>query len=192
LPRTEGRIDRDECALLVVDVQANLAPHILDDAALRARIAALIQGAKRFRIPRVATEHCADQIGPLVNELRGEFEPGEIFGKTCFGATDHREFLGRLARMQRRQVVVAGMEAHVCVMQTSLGLAAHDYEVFVVADAVGSRAERQQDRDLALERLRKAGCTLVGTETVLFEWTRAGNDAAFRDVLRLVKSLPRN
>jgi nicotinamidase-related amidase len=187
---TDGRIDRDHSVLLVVDVQAKLAPHILDHEALGDRIAALMQAAKRFRIPRLATEHCAEQIGPLVEALRGEFELNEIFGKTRFGATDHREFLDRLGQTGRRQVVVAGIEAHVCVMQTSLGLAAHDYDVFVVADAVGSRGERQADRGLALERLRKAGCTLVGTETVLFEWTRAGDDAAFRDVLKLVKSLP--
>jgi hypothetical protein len=75
-------------------------------------------------------------------------------------------------------------------MQSSLGLAAAGYEVFVVADAVGSRGVRALDRQLALERMRAAGCMLVGTETVLFEWTGSGDDAAFRDVLALVKALP--
>ena len=82
------------------------------------------------------------------------------------------------------------MEAHVCVLQTVLGLAAERYEVFVVGDAVGSRGARAADRQFALDRMRQAGCTVVGTETVLFEWTRAGDDAAFRDVLALVKTLP--
>ena len=190
MPPTDGRVDRDRSVLVVVDVQARLAPHVLDHERLIARIGALIAAAKRFCIPRLATEHCAHQIGPLVDELRTQFDPGEIFAKTRFGAADHPEFLARLARTGRGQVVVAGMESHVCVMQTSLGLASHGHEVFIVADAIGSRAERQADRQLALERMRAAGCTTVGTETVLFEWTRSGDDAAFREVLKLVKALP--
>ena len=190
MPPTDGRIDRDRSVLVVVDVQARLAPHILDHEILIARAGALIDAAKRFGIPRLATEHCPGQIGPLVEELRTRFDPAEIFAKTRFGAGDHPDFLAKLARTARKQVVVAGMEAHVCVMQTSLGLASHGYEVFLVADAIGSRTKRQADRQMALERTRAAGCTTVGTETVLFEWARSGDDAAFREVLELVKALP--
>jgi len=90
----------------------------------------------------------------------------------------------------RAQVIVAGVEAHVCVLQTSLGLLAAGFPVFVAADAVGSRTGREVDRGHALARLSTAGCTLAGTETVLFEWARSGDDDAFRDLLKLVKSLP--
>ena len=76
------------------------------------------------------------------------------------------------------------------MLQTVLGLAAREYQVFVVGDAVGSRGVRAADRQFALDRMRAAGCTVAGAETVLFEWTRAGDDAAFRDVLALVKGLP--
>lgn len=186
----ERRIQRDRSVLLVVDIQARLAPHVLAHEALRQRTRALLEAARRFAIPRLATEHCAAQIGPLVEELRGELDPDEIFAKTRFGAADHPDFVARLKRTGRTQVIVAGMEAHVCVMQTALGLVAAGYEVFAVADAIGSRGARQADRQLALDRLRAAGCTLVGTETVLFEWTGGGDDAAFRDVLELVKALP--
>ena len=186
----ERRISRERSVLLVVDIQTRLAPHILDHEALRLRVQALIEAARRFAIPRVATEHCAGQIGPLVEELRSAFSPGEIFAKTRFGAADDPDFVARLARTGRTQIVVAGMEAHVCVLQTALGLLANGYEVFAVADAIGSRAARRADRTLALDRVRAAGGTLVGTETVLFEWTGAGDDPAFRDVLALVKSLP--
>ena len=81
------------------------------------------------------------------------------------------------------------MEAHVCVMQTVLGLATHAFAPFVVADAVGSRAAHALDRELALARMRDAGATLVGTEMALFEWARAGDDPVFRDLLALVKGL---
>jgi nicotinamidase-related amidase len=138
----------------------------------------------------VLTEHCAEQIGPVIAPLRSRFTASEIFAKTRFGALDHAEFAAMLRALGRPQVVVAGMEAHVCVMQTVLGLAAKGFEVFVAGDAVGSRGNRQSDRTLAIERMRRAGAAIAGTETLLFEWTRAGDDDAFRDVLALVKHLP--
>ena len=184
------RLDRATSLLLVVDIQERLASHVSGHEALIARTQALLGAAVRLDVPRLATEHCAGQIGPLVPAIAGLLEPRETFSKSHFGATDHPEFRALLARAARTQIVVAGMEAHVCVMQTALGLAGLHYDVFVVGDAVGSRAERQADREFALSRLRSAGCTIVGTETVLFEWTGSGDDAAFRDVLKIVKALP--
>ena len=185
-----GRLDRDRCLLLVIDIQARLAPHVQGHEAVIGRTEALLAAARQFRIPCLATEHCAAQIGPMIPRLRERCEDGEIFGKTRFGAADHPDFESLLRAHGRPQVVVAGMEAHVCVLQTVLGLAARKYQVFVVGDAVGSRGVRAADRQFALDRMRAAGCTVAGAETVLFEWTRAGDDAAFRDVLALVKGLP--
>jgi len=184
------RLDRDRSLLLVIDIQARLAPHVHDHEAVIARSEALLVAARRFRMPCLVTEHCAAQIGAVVPRLRERFAAGEIFAKTRFGATDHPAFDDLLRAHGRQQVVVTGMETHVCVLQTVLGLAARKYEVFVVGDAVGSRGTRQADRQFALDRMREAGGTIVGTETVLFEWTRAGDDAAFSDVLALVKALP--
>lgn len=183
------RLDRDSSQLLVVDVQERLAPHIEGAEAVVERCKALIGAAVAFKVPKLLTEHCPAQIGAVLPALRERFADDEIFVKTRFGAADHPEFVARLQH-GRRQVVVAGIESHVCVMQTALGLAARGFSVFIAADAVGSRAARCEDRSLALQRLREAGCTLAGTETILFEWTRAGDDAAFRDTLRLVKELP--
>jgi nicotinamidase-related amidase len=184
------RIDRTQCVLLVVDVQERLAPHVLGHEQLCSRCAALLAASSIFDIPRIATVHCADQIGPLVPSLRSLFSSRVIFAKTAFGAMEHPAFATLLRSTGRTQVVVAGMEAHVCVLQTVLGIVSVGYDVFVVADAVGSRQARQPDRDYALERMRDAGCVLVGTETVLFEWARRGDDAAFKQTLALVKTLP--
>lgn len=183
------RLDRDRSQLLVIDVQERLAPHVADGEALVARCEALIAAADRFGIPKALTEHCPAQIGRVIPRLRGRFGDAEIFVKTRFGATDHPAFAAVLDA-SRDQVVVAGMEAHVCVMQTVLGLAGAGKRVFLVEDAVGSRGVRQQDRRLALDRMRAAGCVLVGTETVLFEWTGGGDDPAFRETLARVKALP--
>lgn len=184
-----ARLDRDRSQLLIIDVQERLAPHVEAGEAVIARCEALIAAATSFGIPKVLTEHCPVQIGPVVASLRQRFAPAEIFIKSNFAATDHAEFASRLVQ-GRDQLVVAGMEAHVCVMQTVLGLAAAGFELFVVADAVGSRGLRQDDRRYALDRMGMAGCTLVGTETALFEWTRSGDDAAFKDTLGIVKALP--
>jgi len=183
-----ARLDRDRSQLLIVDVQERLAPHVEGSEALIARCEALISGAMNFGIPKVLTEHCPAQIGAVVPRLRSRFAPAEIFVKTNFAATDHSEFAARLGQ-GRDQLVVAGMEAHVCVLQTVLGLAASGFEVFIVADAVGSRSPRQDDRRYAIERMLMAGCTLVGTETALFEWTRSGDDVGFKEILRIVKML---
>jgi nicotinamidase-related amidase len=185
-----SRLDRDRSQLIVVDVQEKLAPHVEGSEALVARCEALITAAGLFGIPKLLTEHCPAQIGPVVARLRDRFAPDEIFVKSFFAATDHAEFASKLVQ-GRDQIVVAGMEAHVCVMQTVLGLAAGGFDLFVVADAVGSRGVRHEDRRYALDRMREAGCTLVGTETALFEWTRSGEDSALKNTLSLVKSLPK-
>jgi nicotinamidase-related amidase len=184
-----ARLDRDRSQLLIIDVQEKLAPHVEGSEAVIARCEALIAAAEMFGIPKVLTEHCPKQIGPVVARLRGRFAPEEIFIKSYFAATDHAEFASKLVQ-GRDQILVAGIEAHVCVMQTVLGLAANGFEMFVVADGLGSRTIRQDDRHTALVRMRAAGCTLVGTETALFEWTRSGDDADFRQALAIVKALP--
>ncbi len=182
------RIHRDRSLLLVIDIQSRLAPHIAGHEDLIRRTDALLDAAGLFGIPKLLTEHCPGQIGPVIEPLRSRFAAAEIFEKTHFGAADHPEFVELVQASGRRQVVITGMEAHVCVMQAALGLRAQGFEVAVVADAVGSRAARAEDRDLALRRMQQAGCALAGTESVLFEWTGSAVDPRFRAVLGLVKT----
>ncbi len=183
------RARRDDSLLLVVDVQSKLAPHVAGQQALIARAAALVAAARVLAVPVIATEHCPDAIGPLVEPIRDALRDAPVFVKHCFAATDHNAFVDLVRATGRSQVVIAGMEAHVCVMQTALGLRRCGFEVYVAADAVGSRSSRQCDRSLALERLRGAGCTVATTETLIFEWTGSGNDRDFRTLLAIVKTL---
>jgi nicotinamidase-related amidase len=183
------RAERDTSLLLVIDIQSRLAPHVAGHRQLIHRTDALLAAADLLRIPKLLTEHCPAQIGPVIEPMRSRFAGGEVFEKTCFGAADHPEFVDRIRRTGRTKIVVTGMEAHVCVMQTVLGLRGHGFEVVVVADAVGSREARQLDRELALRRMEAGGCVLAGTETVLFEWTGSGTDPHFRAILSIVKAL---
>jgi len=183
------QITRDNSLLLVVDIQNKLAPHIAGNETLTRRTEALLAGAKLLGVPKLLTEHCPSQIGRVIEPLRAQFGADEIFEKTAFGATGHPEFIARVQRSGRRMIVMTGMEAHVCVLQTALGLRANGFAVCIVADAVGSRTGRLVDREHALQRMAQAGCLLAGTETVLYEWTAAATDPRFREVLALVKSL---
>ena len=185
-----SRLRRDSSLLLVVDVQERLTPHVLGHEALVARTAALLDVAGRYGIPCFATEHLPARIGPTLATLRPRVAPAAIYAKTRFGAHDHPEFAAMLAATGRTQAVICGMETHVCVLQTALGLAQAGYEVFVAGDATGSRPLRQDDRRHALDRMREAGGVVTGTETTLFEWAERGDDPAFREVLALVKALP--
>lgn len=182
------RLTREDSLLLVIDIQRKLAPAILDHERVTARTEALVTAADLFGIPKLITEHCPQQIGALVEPLRSRFGADEIFEKTAFAATDHPEFVRKVLAAGRRQVVMTGMETHVCVMQAALGLRAEGFDVWIVDDAVGSRPAAQRDRELALARLEHAGCVVAGTETVLFEWTKFATDERFRSMLALVKS----
>lgn len=181
------RLAREDSLLLVIDIQRKLAPAILDHERIAARTDALVSAAGLFEVPKLVTEHCPQQIGSLVEPLRSRFRDDEIFGKTAFSATDHPEFLEKVGATGRTQVVMTGMETHVCVMQAALGLRREGFGVWIVDDAVGSRPAAQRDRALALERMRDEGCVLTTTETVLFEWTRFATDERFRAVLAMVK-----
>ncbi|MGB2818872.1 MAG: isochorismatase family protein [Burkholderiaceae bacterium] len=182
------RLAREDSLLLVIDIQRKLAPAIQDHERVTARTEALVSAAALFGIPKLITEHCPQQIGALVEPLRSRFSPNEIFEKAAFSATDHPEFVDKLRASGRRQVVMTGMETHVCVLQAALGLRAAGFDVWIVDDAVGSRPAAQRDRELALDRMANEGCVIAGTETVLFEWTRYATDERFRSILSLVKS----
>jgi nicotinamidase-related amidase len=187
---TPARLDREHSVLLIIDAQARLAPHIAEHEAVLARLEALAAAARGFGIPVLATEHCPEQLGSTVAALHEPLATRAVIAKQHFGAADEPALRARLQSLARRQIVIAGMEAHVCVMQTALGLRRLGYEVFVVADAAGSRPGRQADRAWALDRLARAGCVLAGTETVLFEWLADAADPQRSALIQAVKRLP--
>jgi nicotinamidase-related amidase len=181
------RLRRDDSFLLVVDVQQKLAPHVEGHERVTRKCAALIEAARKLDIPLLVSEHCPHQIGATVSSLRALVKDSEVKQKSHFACTDEPEVLAALRSMHRRQAVVAGMEAHVCVMQTALGLAERGFYPFLVGDAVGSR--REEDRAAAIERVRAAGCAVTSAEMTIFEWMGRADIPEFRDLLKTVKSL---
>lgn len=171
--------------VLLVDAQARLVPVIRDGDAVVAAMDRLLRGADRLGIPAYATEHCADAIGGTVAPLADRLGTGRLLAKRSFDATAEPEVRRSLDRIARPIVVVAGVEAHVCVAQTALGLLASGRRVFVAEDACGSR--RGSDQDAGLARLRAAGCVPATVEALLFEWLGDADHPAFRDVLSIIK-----
>ena len=174
-------ISADHSLLLLIDLQERLAPAIRDiDAVLRHNLW-LVAVAQRLAVPAAATVQYPAGLGPMVPTLTARIQAEDIVEKIHFSAVADG-CLEALAGFSRRQVVLTGTEAHVCVLQTALDLLAIGKEVFVVAEAVGSR--RPEDRELALERLRQEGCRIVSREMVAFEWLHKAGSDIFREISR--------
>jgi len=165
----------DSAVLLVVDLQERLMPAVAGASAVLDNAGRLIQAATRLGIGVAATEQTPDKLGPTV---------GPIADLLPVPATPKSTFAGDVDPGPGT-VVVAGCEAHVCVLQTVLALRAAGRDVAAVADAVGSRAEANRDR--ALDRMRAHGVDVVTTEMVVFEWLHDSANPAFREVQKLIK-----
>lgn len=171
----------DKCSLLIVDVQSRLAPAIHEGQRIVDNCIWLARVAARIGVPVVVTEHCPAKIGTTVEALKVTAASACFVSKEAFSAQAD----GCLAATEvdrRRQVVVCGTEAHVCVQQTALDLRWAGKEVFVVADAAGSRDPA--NRDLAFERMRQHGIEIVSREMVAFEWLQRGGTALFSEINR--------
>lgn len=174
-------IDARKSLLLLIDLQERLAPAIHDIDAVVQHNRWLVEVAHRLAVPVAATVQYPSGLGGMLPELAARLAPETIVEKIHFSAVADG-CLAQLAEQARPQVVLTGTEAHVCVLQTALGLRAAGKEVFVVAEAIGSR--RPEDRQLAIERMRQEGCRIVSREMVAFEWLqRAGTDL-FRQISR--------
>jgi len=171
-----------DSTLLIVDMQERLMPAIAHGAEQADTVAKLAQGARLLDVPVVATEHSSGALGHTIEPLRGPVQA--VFQKRHFSAAREPGFDAWLPAA-RRTVLVVGWEAHVCVLQTVVGLLELDYRAVLVSDAVGSR--RPADQHAGMRRMRAAGATVVTAEMALFEWMESCDHPRFRDVLRLVK-----
>lgn len=171
----------DDSALLIIDVQAALAPSIHDGQRVTENCIWLAGVAERIGVPVVVTEHFPEKIGATVGELKTATQGARYVGKQAFSAWADG-CLQDTDVAASPQVVVCGTEAHVCVLQTVLDLRAAGKAVFVVADAVGSR--EAANHQLALARMRDQGVQVVSREMVAFEWLQRGGTPLFREVHR--------
>ena len=196
-------LDPEDSQLVLVDYQQRLMPAIHDAPAVTANAVRLARLARLLQVPLWATEENPAGLGATVEALlpfvgkpvpKMSFSAAEALGSKLRpparpqgNARSLPKHLQKAAPAapERNTVVVAGCEAHVCLLQTSLELMEQEFDVWVVTDACGSRTER--NRDAAFDRLAGAGAELVTTEMVAFEWLRSADHPLFKDVLTLVK-----
>ncbi len=183
-----GLIDAGRSCLVAVDLQARLLPAIHDAKAVIRQARLVLRAAGRLGVPVLLSEQYPRGLGPTAPEIAALAPAAAPIEKIAFSAAADDGFRARYAAVARSQVVLLGTEAHVCVLQTGLGLLdllGDAASLFVVADAVGSRDPANVR--VALQRLELAGATIVTAEMVLFEWLRRADTAAFRDLLPWIK-----
>ena len=178
-------LESQRSILLVVDVQERLASAIHQSEKLVDRISTLLKAATELDVPVLATEQYSKGLGHTIEPLAGLLPPESIIEKIHFNAALEPGFVERVRGLDRPQIVVTGTEAHVCVLQTTLGLRAAGFDCFLVADAVGSRDT--DNRLFGIERMRANGVEIVTSEMVMFEWLRRGATPAFKRVLPLIR-----
>ncbi|HUS95326.1 MAG TPA: isochorismatase family protein [Hyphomicrobiaceae bacterium] len=180
---------RDQSHLVVIDIQERVAPAVHGREAIIANAIRLVGYAGRLSVPVTFTEHMPERLGATLPELRAAAaNDSACLAKIPFSAVREPLIAERFEHARqagRTQMIVAGMEAHVCVLQTALELLADDFEVLVVADATGSRVP--DNRKLSLDRLSKAGAAIVSQEMIVFEWLERGDAAELKDLLPLIK-----
>jgi len=176
---------REDSLLLVVDVQERLLPHIFEKERVLENCRRLIQTANVLGVPILLTEQYPQGIGRTVKEITDLLPGAEPIEKVSFSCCGDPAFLERLAALGKRTVIVCGIEAHVCITQTTLELLAGGYFPYVVGDAISSRTRENWEAGVA--RMQQAGATLGSTEMVAFELLRRAATDEFRQILSLFR-----
>lgn len=175
----------DNTLLLIIDMQGNMARGMAERDALFENITKLIRGIRVFDIPIVLTEHLPAKLGPTVPEAAGLLPGVTALPKETFSCCADERFSRILAAHNRRQVIVAGIEAHICVYQTAAELIRTGYETHLVADAVSSRTLR--NREIGIARLTDEGAKLASTEMVLFELLQEAGAPGAKEIFGIVR-----
>lgn len=186
LIRSQELLDAAQSRLLIIDVQEKLVPVINGSETVIQQCQRLIQGAQLLNVPVTATEQYPQGLGPTVQCL-AELVPDRS-SKIEFSCRSCLDWIDCGTEPEARfRVVVAGIEAHVCVLQTVLDLLSFGFRVYVVADAVSSR--KLFDREIALQRMAASGAVITTTEAVLFEWCERAGSPEFKQISRLIRDL---
>lgn len=178
-------LDRADSALVVVDIQERLAAVMSKRERVTTNTVHLIAAARLLALPVILTEQYPKGLGQTVDEVKSELAVYEPFEKTHFSCCDEPGFLGMVSALGKRNIIISGMETHVCVLQTVLGLLREGYGVHLVADAVCSR--KKDDYLIGLGVAREAGAVITSTETALFQLLRRAGTEEFKAISRRIK-----
>ena len=177
--------NRDQTVLLVIDVQGKLCQLMDEKEKLIKNIHAVIKGAKIFGIPILWTEQVPEKVGNTIPEIAKLLKPLQPIEKVSFSCFPNRRFKESLSTLNRKQILVVGIEAHVCVYQTVADLIAQGYEVQVVCDAISARSS--EHKRIALEQMKQLGAGWTSGEMIICELLKTSADVQFKEILQLIK-----
>ncbi len=174
-----------DAALVVVDVQGKLATLMHDKENFYDNVIRMIRGARVLGIPTIWNEQLPDKLGPTVDRIKVELSDKEPLIKRTFSCCGNPSFVSALQQTGREQVLLAGMESHVCVYQTARDLLLQGYEVFVIADAVSSR--HPDNRETGIKAMMQLGAQIACVEMILLDLVQVAEGDRFRQVLQIIK-----
>lgn len=175
----------EKSVLLVIDVQEKLVPLMHEKDTLLKNIQILIQAAQALDIPILWSEQLPEKIGQTIESIRRLMPVQKPIVKKSFGCCGEPNFTKALGALYRKQIIVTGIETHVCVYQTVAQLLGSSYKVQVVSDAVSSRTP--ENKEIGLARMRSEGGVITSTEMILFELLKTADHGQFRNVLELIR-----
>lgn len=178
-------IDAAQAFLMVVDVQERLLPAIAQKEAVERNSAILLQAARQMQVPAVVSQQYPRGLGQTVASLAQHAPENATFDKLEFSCARDPAIMAHIDGLGRRQAILCGVEAHICVLQTALDLKERGYAVFVAFDAIGSRTELS--RSVAGDRMAAAGITMVTSEMVVFEMMRTAASPQFKVLSKLIQ-----
>ena len=178
-------ISRDNAVLVIIDIQGNLAQAMFDKENLFSNIVKLIKGFKTLNLPVIITEQIPQKLGPTLQQIAMELDGVKPIAKEAFSCWGENNFRQQLESLKRTDVVLLGIETHVCVYQTAVDLTSAGYNVHLVADAVSSRTPK--NRQIGIDAMQSAGAKITSTEMVLFEMLGTAADPKAKDFFKIVK-----
>lgn len=181
------RLSSHQTALLLVDVQERLFGHIQNHDAIEKHLLVLLQGLQHLSIPTLCNQQYTQGLGETIESVRSLLGAPNVYEKRTFSCCQNPNVMEALKLLHVKSVIVAGVESHVCVLQSVLDLLEAGFDVMVCADATGSRKEK--DHDVALLRMRQEGARIGSVESVLFELLHSADHAQFKNISTLVKAL---
>ncbi|MBN1795262.1 MAG: hydrolase [Sedimentisphaerales bacterium] len=175
----------EKCCLVIVDVQGKLAQLMHEKQSLFKHIQILIKAAKILDIPILWCQQVPDALGPTIEQIAELIDSEKPINKASFSCCCDEQFNSRLKQAGKQQIILCGIEAHVCIYQTAVELKQAGFEVAVIADAVSSRTA--QNKQIALEKMRSSGIDISSTEMMLLELLKTAEHPQFREIAKLIR-----
>lgn len=179
------RIQRDDSLAVIVDVQEKLFPLMHNKGELATNLQILIKGLEHLEIPMMVTQQYTKGLGDTVPSVKQMFSDFDYLEKQSFSCCDDPQFMRQLNEYRKKYVILAGIEAHVCILQTAVDLLASQYTPVIVSDCVSSRKE--QDKTVAISRLISEGAIMTTYESILLELCRMSGTDEFKTLSQYIK-----